>query len=77
MARRRLAQASSPPTEEPPRPLVWSVQDAAWQLGLSERQVWYQIERGHLRALKNGGRTVIADAELQRYVAQLPEREVG
>lgn len=72
--RRQLLQPAPPAAEEVPRPLVWSVQDAARQLGLSERQVWYHIKRGNLRALKNGGRTVVADAELQRYVAELPAR---
>jgi excisionase family DNA binding protein len=65
------------PRDETARPLVWDAVGAAHQLGVSRSTVWELIRTGKLRALKNGRRTVIADADLQKYVDGLPEREVG
>jgi excisionase family DNA binding protein len=65
------------PKDEAARPLVWDTVGAAHQLGMARSTVHELIKQGKLRALKNGHRTVIADSELQRYVAELPEKEVG
>ena len=70
MARRK-------PKDETARPLRWDPVGAAHQLGVSRSTIHELIRRGKLRALKDGHRTYIADSELQRYVAELPEREVG
>ena len=58
-------------------PMLFDVRGAAEQLGLSERQVWYIIKAGKLRALKVGGATRIKESELRRYIDALPERQVS
>lgn len=78
--KRANAPEPAPPAEapaEPTRPLLWDVPGAAQQLNISERHAWTLIAEGRLRALKVSGRTVVADHELERFVAELPQREVG
>lgn len=50
--------------------LAYSVEDARRQLGGISRSKFYKmVEAGELRAVKIGGRTVVADVELRRVLS--------
>jgi excisionase family DNA binding protein len=69
---RRTRRRPRHPRDETARPALWGLVEAAHQLSISERQVRRLIDTGQLRALKVGERVVVSDAELHRFVAQLP-----
>ncbi len=53
-------------------PLLHTIPDAVKRLGgFSRSGIYSEIKAGRLRAVKIGGRTFIAEAELVRYVAEL------
>lgn len=56
------------PTPLPP--LVHHVNAAAARIGVSRRKFYELVACGCVRTLKIGGRTVVAEAELQRVVAE-------
>ncbi len=49
-----------------------SIPAAAARLGVSDRSVYNYLMAGDLQAVKLGARTMIADAELDRFEASLP-----
>jgi excisionase family DNA binding protein len=53
-------------------PLLHSVNEAAFLLGLSVRNITAMIERNELRSRKIGGRRLIARKELERFAAEGP-----
>lgn len=55
------------PTTEP---LRVSVSEAGRIIGMSRNTVWLRIRSGKLRAVHDGGRTLITMAELRSYVAR-------
>lgn len=50
--------------------------DAAKAAGISRTGIFAAIRRGELEARKRGRRTIIEAAALERYIANLPRREV-
>lgn len=58
-------------------PLAYSPNEAAKAIGHSRTRVYELIASGQLRAKKDGRRTVILHAELERYLAELPDRELS
>ena len=50
--------------------VAWSIAEFAEATGLSEGHVRNEIGRGNIHATKSGRRTLIADEELRRYVAE-------
>jgi excisionase family DNA binding protein len=57
-------------------PLSYSVKDAAARIGISRTRCYELVKSGEIRSISIGGRIVIAEAELQRVVAE-PSREVA
>lgn len=49
-------------------PLSYSISDAAHALGISQRSIYNLIERGKLRKVKAGRRSLIPAADLRRIV---------
>jgi excisionase family DNA binding protein len=49
--------------------VTWTLAEAAEKTGRSQAVLRKHIERGKLRATKDGSRTVIADEDLDRYLA--------
>lgn len=58
------------------RPRFWRVSGVAKQLGVSDRKAWQFVEAGRLRTQKLDGCTVVADSELDRFIAE-EVRDVG
>jgi excisionase family DNA binding protein len=52
--------------------LAYSIPEAAEATGLSRSILYLALKAGKLIARKAGARTVIEDAELRRYLANLP-----
>ena len=55
--------------------LSHSPNDAAKILGIGRSTIFNLLARGELTALKLGTRTLITTAELERYLASLPQAE--
>jgi len=55
-------------------PLLHTVPKAAGRLGVSESTVWRMIGAKELSPTRVRGRTMISEAELQRYVAESTTR---
>jgi excisionase family DNA binding protein len=72
---KRVLMAAVKDEAPAPRPLVFDAEGAAYQLAISERQVWTLIAEGQLNALRLGRRVVITNEELTRFVATLPAWE--
>lgn len=53
-------------------PLAVSVDEAAEMIGCSKSKLYAVIASGELRARKQGRRTLLEVAEIQRYLAELP-----
>jgi excisionase family DNA binding protein len=51
-----------------PAKLAWSIRGAAEATSLSERSLWLAIREGKLRALRIGGRTLIATRDLEAFL---------
>jgi excisionase family DNA binding protein len=61
-----------PPAPSLVRPLAYPPERAAELIGISRRLLYQIIARGELTARKCGRLTLIADIDLQNYVAGLP-----
>lgn len=55
----------------PPLQLLYSVVDAAKQLGVGRTKLKQLIAEGHIKQVKIGDRALVAASELSRYVAAL------
>lgn len=51
-------------------PLRVDIPEAARILGVSRSRIYLRIREGSLKAVKEGGRTLLAMSELQAYVAR-------
>lgn len=51
-----------------------SVQTASARLGISRAKTWLLIKEGDLRVVKIGRRTLVSEAEIDRFVASLVDR---
>ncbi len=49
-----------------------SLRDAKSRLGFGLTKIYEEVKRGRLQVLKAGKRTLISEAELERYIAALP-----
>ncbi|MHA6509523.1 excisionase family DNA-binding protein [Tessaracoccus sp. Y1736] len=54
-------------------PLLHSLTDSFNRLGIGRSKGYEEIAAGRLRVIKIGRRSLIAETELQRYVASLTE----
>jgi len=52
---------------------IWSIREAAFLLGMARSTLYLKIEQGKIRAVRDGGRRYITDAELKRYIANLDD----
>ena len=50
------------------QPLVHRVNDACARLGISRTTLYQLIKAGELRPIEVGGRVVVAESELRRFV---------
>jgi excisionase family DNA binding protein len=57
------------------RKILLAPEDAAAALSISERTLWQLTRDGEIRAVGIGARTLYRPRDLQRYAAQLPERQ--
>jgi len=53
------------------RRLLWPIDEAALQLGMSKRTLRRREVAGDLRVVRVGRRKYVSDKELQRFVANL------
>lgn len=53
-------------------PLVHRIPEACARIGVGRSRLYDMIRRGEINAIKIGGRTLIAESELQRIVAEAP-----
>ncbi len=58
-------------SQDGPRQRFWSIGDAARSFSVSDSKVRLFIKSGRLRAVKIGGRVLIADEELDRFMKEL------
>ena len=49
-----------------------SLRDAKSRLGCGLTKIYEEVKKGRLQLLKAGKRTLISEAELERYIAALP-----
>jgi excisionase family DNA binding protein len=49
--------------------------EAAKYLSIGRTKLYAEINSGRLKAKRNGGQTVIAKEELDRYIADLPDHQ--
>lgn len=61
----------------PARPLANAIPEAARRLGISRSAIYELMKEGRLRAFKVGTRTLIAEEELVRFVADAQPATVG
>lgn len=61
----------------PAEPLAYRPTAVAEQLGISRRMVYELIYKGDLAAVKCGRSTLITRAEIERFVASLPDSGLG
>ena len=54
-------------------PLAHSIRQVVQLTGISRSKIYEEIRDGHLRAVKSGHRTLILNADLETYLASLPE----
>jgi len=68
---RRRAEVERTLTKIPPPPekLLLSVPEAAFVLGLSERTVWYLLERQRLASVRVGRAVRISRQQLDQFIA--------
>ena len=60
-----------------PTPLAYRPADAAEVLGISRAKLCQLMDEGEIVGRKLGRRTLILHAELERYIAGLPVRDVA
>ncbi len=58
--------------QEPGAPLVFSVADACYRLGIGRSTLYEEIAAGRLKAVKCGTRTLIPAASMEAWVDELP-----
>lgn len=58
-------------------PAAYTVEDAARVSACSRSSLFAAIRAGHLKARKNGRRTLILDSDLRAWLTKLPIREVA
>ena len=68
-----VAVPLNPSPESQTGPLLNPLPEAIRRLGFGRSKVYEEIAAGNLRVVKVGRRTLIAEAELQRYVQRLVE----
>ena len=54
--------------------LANTIPDACRRLGIKNTTVYKLVKEGKLQTVKLGGRTVVLEAELQRFVASLAQQ---
>lgn len=59
------------------RPLAVTIPGAVETSGLSRSAIYEALKRGDLKARKSGRRTLISFADLDNYLANLPEYRAG
>ena len=57
--------------------MAFGPNEAARIIGVSRTTVFEELKAGRLRGIKCGRRTIIAAAELQRWMDALPSREAA
>lgn len=58
-------------------PIAVTIPDAVKVSGMSRTSIYEALKRGDLTARKAGRRTLISFADLQTYLASLPEYRAG
>jgi excisionase family DNA binding protein len=58
-------------------PIAVTIPDAVKASGISRSSIYEALKRGDLSARKAGRRTLISFADLQAYLASLPEYKAG
>jgi excisionase family DNA binding protein len=58
-------------------PIAVTIPDAVKASGISRTSIYEALKRGKLTARKCGRRTLISFADLQAYLASLPEYRTG
>lgn len=58
-------------------PLAVTIPDAVKASGMSRSSIYEALKRGDLSARKAGRRTLISFADLQAYLANLPQYKAG
>lgn len=58
-------------------PIAITIPDAVKASGMSRSSIYEALKRGDLSARKAGRRTLISFADLQAYLASLPEYKAG
>jgi excisionase family DNA binding protein len=58
-------------------PITVTIPDAVRASGMSRSSIYSALKRGDLSARKAGRRTLISFADLQAYLACLPEYKAG
>jgi excisionase family DNA binding protein len=54
----------------PSAPLLHSIKEVCYQLGISKRAVYYLIARGDLPVLRIGGRTLVRRVALEEFASR-------
>lgn len=63
------------PTTGKQRRRLYPVEDAAFELGISDRKCWTLIYAGRLRTKRLDGRRLVPADALDEFVASLPDSE--
>ena len=58
-------------------PIAMTIPDAVRASGMSRSSIYEALKRGDLSARKAGRRTLISFADLQAYLANLPQYKAG
>ena len=58
-------------------PIAMTIPDAVKASGMSRSSIYEALKRGDLSARKAGRRTLISFADLQAYLANLPQYKAG
>lgn len=58
-------------------PIAVTIPDAVRMSGMSRTSIYEALKRGDITARKAGRRTLISFADLQAYLASLPEYRAG
>jgi hypothetical protein len=74
VSKERPNRLSSTGLDPDPPPLRLEVPEAARMLRMSRSQLFNRMKEGSIKAQKDGSRTYITRAELERYVATCAER---
>ena len=71
-----MSKKKVPATKVKPnlQPLLNRIEHAAARLGVSRSYLYREIGARHLTVIKIGTRSLIAEAELQRFAAELAQR---